>query len=417
MVRWLALLAAGVAAAQEVAPETLLLSRIRLRMEENLRRLPNYTCLQTIERSRRGAASRKFELADVIRIEVALVNNKEMFAWPGSDQFDERDITDMVSGGSIGNGNFATHARSVFLTRGPSYEHQGERFREGRRTIRYGYRVARLVSGFKLRVRPNEGIVGYEGAFWVDADTLDLVWLEVRITDIPPQLPIASGYELLTYQRVKVSGSEFLLPAQSETILTGVKGGESRNLTRFSNCRQYAGESVVRFDEAPEEVAARLKPPERIVLPGNLDIELALEAPLEAGESAVGDLVRATVVRDVRRNKETIIPKGAVVLGRILRLQRLPGVRDPYWIAGIEFTRIEFSGKAADFRARMEAASSRFPQPAFTAGRGAQTWMTWNEPPPENPRIGMLYMRGERPKLNTGFRTWWRTESTNPEAR
>lgn len=415
MWRLLALTLAAIAGAQEIAPETLLLARIKVRAGENLRGLPNYTCLQTIERSWRGAASRKFALRDVVRVEVALANNREMFAWPGSDEFDERDITEMVSGGSIGNGVFALHARSVFLGTGATFQYLGERIREGRRTIRYDYRVPRLMSGYTLRVRPREGIVGYEGSFWVDADSLDLIWLEVRINDIPAHLPIASGYELLRYERVRISGAEFLLPAESETILTDLKGGTNRNLTRFSDCRQYAGESVIRFDEAPEDAAARRKGPELVNLPGELEMELALETGLEAGVSAVGDMIRATVAREVRRKKELIVPKGAIVSGRILRLNRMEGFREPYWTAGVEFTRIEFGGKYAEFRARMDAASARFPQATVSSSGASQRWTTLQEPPPSNPRIGILYMRGERPKLSAGFRTWWRTESTNPE--
>ncbi len=69
-------------AAQTLAPEQLLLDRIRAHMIDTLARQPNYTCVETVERSRRDGATRKFRLEDTLRIEVALVNGKEMFAWP-----------------------------------------------------------------------------------------------------------------------------------------------------------------------------------------------------------------------------------------------------------------------------------------------------------------------------------------------
>ena len=44
-------------AQEAVAPEALILERIKARMADNLRRLPNHTCEQTIERSKRRQPS------------------------------------------------------------------------------------------------------------------------------------------------------------------------------------------------------------------------------------------------------------------------------------------------------------------------------------------------------------------------
>lgn len=410
------LLIAALAAQPEIAPETMLLARIKVRAERNLNRLPNYTCLETIERSRRRVSSRRFELIDLVRLEVALVDGKEMFAYPGSARFDERDITDMVSGGTIGNGNFAVHARSVFLTNAPTFRHVGERIREGRRTIRFDYRVPAIQSGFRLRVKPAEGIVGYEGAFWVDAGSLDLIALEVRANEIPPQLPVQSASETLRYQMVKIGEQDFLLPQDSELTLVDLNGNESRNRTRFSNCRQYAGESVIRFDDAPETSAAAPAIPTPLEIPAGLEVELKLETPVEAGISAVGDPLKATVARDAKLKGAVVIPKGAQVTGRLLRLQRYDAWREPVWLAGMEFQRLEFPGRFADFRARLDAASSNLPSPVQDR-RGNITWMVVREAPSANPRIGILYIRGERGKLNIGLRTWWHTEAPSKEER
>ncbi len=61
-----------------------LLSQIKAKMADNLSRLPNYTCLQTIERSHRDARKKRFERQDLVRLEVALVGGRELFAWPGA---------------------------------------------------------------------------------------------------------------------------------------------------------------------------------------------------------------------------------------------------------------------------------------------------------------------------------------------
>src|SRR4051794_5160033 len=92
-------------------PDVLLLSRIKIKMAETLRTQPNYTCLQRIERSQRRLPKHRYELLDNLRLEVALVEGKELFAWPGSKKFEDTELHQMVTGGAIGNGNFALHAR------------------------------------------------------------------------------------------------------------------------------------------------------------------------------------------------------------------------------------------------------------------------------------------------------------------
>jgi hypothetical protein len=395
-------------------PETLLLAKIKARAAENLERLPNYTCLEAIERSRRPASSRRFQLIDVVRLEVAYVNHKEMFAWPGSDQFEDRDITDLVSGGAIGNGSFALHARSVFLTRSPSFTYVGERIREGRSAVRFDYHVPLLMSGYKLRVKPLEGIVGYEGSFWADAASLDLIRLEVRVTEIPPHLPISSGTEFLEYARQRIGEGDFLLPLSSEMVLTDLRGNESRNRIRFSSCRQYAGESVLSFADAPEGPVEVKKPPRRIEIPPGIDLDLRLDTDVETGKSAVGDGLQATVMRDAKQKGQVVVPKGAVVSGRLVRLQYAGAERQPRWIAGLEFSRIEFENTIAPFHARMSPVT---PIGAFglTGPTGPLDEAHLREQPPGNPWIGILYLRGERGRIPAGTRLTWRTESHSSE--
>ena len=97
------------------------IARIRAHMADNLQRLPNYTCTQTIERSTRPARSRRFQLVDTLRLEVALVNGRGLFAWPGSGKFDDRELGEIIGSGASGNGNFGLHARSIFLEIGRAH--------------------------------------------------------------------------------------------------------------------------------------------------------------------------------------------------------------------------------------------------------------------------------------------------------
>src|SRR5215831_19594614 len=174
----------------ELSSETLLLARIKNHMMETLTRQPNYTCLETVERSRRDASTRKYRLEDVLRLEVALVDGKEMFAWPGSKQFEDRDFRAMVPTGTFGTGDFALHARAIFGSRAAAFEARGEQNLEGRPAIRFDFRVPRPVSGYQIRIDDFQTIVGYHGSFYVDPRSLDLMRLEIAGDDLPPELKL-----------------------------------------------------------------------------------------------------------------------------------------------------------------------------------------------------------------------------------
>src|SRR5436190_870459 len=97
-------LSAASGAQEELAPETLLIERIKAKMADKLRRLPSYTCTETIERFMRGTRSRIFAPLDTLRLEIALVDGNELFAWAGGGKFEEKDIWEIVGdGAAIGN--------------------------------------------------------------------------------------------------------------------------------------------------------------------------------------------------------------------------------------------------------------------------------------------------------------------------
>jgi hypothetical protein len=305
------------------SPEAEQLMRIRLAAQRNLTRLPNFTCLETIERSRRRLPARKYDLIDIARLEVALVNGKELFAWPGSGQFDDREMRDLIPGGATGNGSFAMHARAVFLGRHTTFDNLGETVLEGKPVYRYSYNVPQPFSGFTIRNGNRSAVVGYKGEFFIDKKNLDVLKLVVQGIDFPPSLEVSEHAETLGFQRLPIGESDYLLPQSSDLILGDAGGVESRNRTTFSGCKQYGVQSTISFD-APEEgsdaAAAKAVEP-RGQIPGDLDVELDLPG-MELGKTAVGDAITAKVARDVKVEKRVVVPKGATVKGRVIHLER-----------------------------------------------------------------------------------------------
>ena len=408
-----AALAGQTAANTGLAPDVLLLARIKVRMQENLRSQPNCTCVQTIQRSRRRAPARRFRALDTLRLEVALVDGKEMFSWPGAREFQVTDPREMAPTGAIGTGVFGLHARAVFLSNSPTYTYRGQEDLDGRRCERFDYDVPLNLSAYQLRRGSIAATVAHHGSFWVDAASLDLVRLVVIAGVIPPAIQLTAAETVMDYERLMVGGRDFLLPARAVTVLTHIDGDESRNETTFTGCRQYAGESFLSFGPPPEETAVAETPREVRIAPG-LELRLDLATPIVSGETAAGDPIRAILRREVRDLAGNVVPKGAVVAGRVIHLELYPG-RFPHWEVALRLESIEFGGMRGDLRAnlvrwvgylgpgRKVMLAEELREKA--AGRPAVHLADVLE----SPGVGVFYVNGETLRIPRGSRMVWRT--------
>ena len=59
---WIGLVVAGIAAAQSVSPEVLLLARVKAHTRQELARLPNCSCLETVRREHKDQGAAALEL-------------------------------------------------------------------------------------------------------------------------------------------------------------------------------------------------------------------------------------------------------------------------------------------------------------------------------------------------------------------
>jgi hypothetical protein len=389
-------------------PSSLLLARIREHMAQTLEHQPNYTCLETIERAYRTSTSRKLQLQDTIRLEVALVDGTEMFAWPGAKKFEETDLRKLIPTGAFGNGNFALHARAVFMGRAPSFLYRGEEALETRPPspaglVRYDFRVPQAVSGYTIRSGDITGVAGYHGSFWAEKDSLDVRRLEVIAEDIPAQLGIISANDRVDYARLRIGDGDFLLPAESELAMSDIAATESRNYVRFTSCRQYTGESVLKFDDVDAGDATSAVHPEQARdadavadLPGGLSLEVILRDDLDVDTAAVGDPVHGQLSRDLRRKGELLAPKGAMVQGRVTRVERRPD----YIALGITLLTVETPSITLRVHASLDnvAGLQFLALPPRVVVRAA----------PAQPGEGVIVLRPGHVRLSRGILMYWR---------
>jgi hypothetical protein len=395
--RVMAILFAGAVllTAQEIPVETIQLAHIRDHMLDQLRRQPNYTCVETVERSARPGAKKSFQLRDTLRLEVALVDGKEMFAWPGAKRFEATDLSDMVKEGAIGNGNFAMFARAIFETRSATFNYKGP---DGT-LIRYDYRVPLLESGYRIRIGEKKATVPYRGAIFVDPKNFDVHRIDVIAEDIPMTLGLAATDTRMDYARVKIGDGDFLLPAESELTMVDLDGQEHRNHVRLASCREFAGESVLTFDDAPaDSTAAAPAKVEEISLPAGLTLELKLDDEIDTATAAVGDQLHARLANDVKQKGRVLIARGASVTGRVTRLEK----HSDFTELGLEFLEAENGGVRARFKGRLET----LPQSWFLASTMTQRHTRVR---PDEAGESTLILKGGRIRLSRGTTMYWRT--------
>jgi len=373
-----------------------LLARIRVHAIGNLDRQPNYTCTETVERSHRLNSTHKFEWLDTVRLEVALVDGKEMFGWPGAKKFEDMDLRNFVSQGAIGNGNFALHARAIFRGGAARFEYRGD-FSNGKQSwVRFAFQVPLIGSGYSLRMGEHKAIVGYHGSFDADPKSLDLERIEVIADDIPLELRLARAEDRVEYARTQIGSGEFLLPSSSELTMVDLEGGENRNQVRFESCRQFTGESVLTFDDSAPSTANAPASIEEIVLPPDLSMTLALVDEVDLTKAAIGDPVRARLQNDLKLKGRLLLSRNAIASGHITRVVH----RGDALVVGLTFDELDAPGMIARPRLRLDEmitadrvpARERYVLPAIRPGEGILT-------------LGV-----GRTKLNRGLLMNWSTQ-------
>jgi hypothetical protein len=416
---------AGAAAAQSLLPPgVLLLARVKAHMRQELARLPNCSCLETVRRDHQPAGGVMRPL-DTVRLEVLYSDHKELYASPGDRGFSDSQPVDFVGSGTIGNGHFALFLSEAVSEHGLAYEYKGEETLQGRRLARYDYRVPANLSGHIIRLPEGRGTVGGKGSFWADPATYDIVHISLEADDFPPELPVRAYVTSIDYAHTFLSGTDFLLPQSADSRFTRFSGEESRNHIEFTHCHLYGAQSSVSFGDAhgfPQFGASSVLEMNRELLPA-LPVVVKLSTRITE-KTTVGALIEGVVEGNVLHKKNVLIPDGSPVRGRVRRLEWNDD-KGGYFIVGLEFTETEAAGTRYRFFADLEGtdglpglrrtiATSK--RNSYTLPRDGGITIESDEvlSLPELPGVGNFFVQARSLDLPPGFRTTWRTRALVP---
>jgi hypothetical protein len=404
----------------------IVLARVQQKVAAKLDSLPNYTCLQTIQRWSAPTAKKSLRHVDTLRFEIAYVDKHELFSWPGARSFQESDPGNLIRSGTVSSGSFATHLTAAFLSGGTATKFAGESELSGRVLYRYDYSIPSFLNQTTISVQGKVGSASTKGSFWADPESFDVVRMEVHAHDISPEVPLASMITTIDYANMRIASGNVWLPQSVRESMVYWSGQKDENQTQFSHCRVFAGESSINFDAAAPRNSAGPTALTEIALPAGLILPLELETELDSKRAIVGDVMTARLSADVRASAELTIPKGARVQGR-LRLLEAGSEPAPHYLVGIEFTEIEFSSYRAIFFARVaeypgiyglelfldQSSARKTRRVGGGAVQGFRVMGTDSEQLrlAELPGIGMFFIRGTSFRINAGTRMSWRTEA------
>jgi len=322
------------------------LMRVRDRVLEQGVRVPNHTCVETVERARYERpggeppkscdailARRKrpgFETAlrlsttDRLRLDVAFSGEREIYSWAGASRFEEGEIDELIPEGAMGTGPFATFLMSVFGERTPRFVFEGEITPLNRALFEYSFRVPREESHYRHKVAKGQWvIVGYSGSLQVDPKTAELVRLAIRTEELPSETHGCEVDTTLDYGSVRLEGGDFLLPSATRQRFIGMDGAEAENVYAFSACRDFRAQSSIAFGgETKEKSSQPAAASAAVAWPSGLRVSIESATPMDSETSAAGDRIEGRLLGALRdAGGKVLAPAHARVSGRLLRVE------------------------------------------------------------------------------------------------
>ncbi|HVW09064.1 MAG TPA: hypothetical protein VHC90_10815 [Bryobacteraceae bacterium] len=398
----LALTAIGVP--QDLPPEVIRLARIKDRVRADLEHLPTYTCLETIQRFQREGSAHLGPL-DTVQLEVFFSGGHEWFGAPGGRTMSHDDPSGFVASGMIGTGNFGIALHNILNN--ARFTYAGKEERNGKPAEKYSFHFDPDPGAFRIAVPGADAPVGEQGFLWADAKTLDLIRLEYNADEIPAELPIISQTSSVDYGNVSIGGRDILLPQRSDEDLLHPGNIESFSHTEFSQCRAYETETTIHFgdgpDSPPQTTAPKLPPAPPARIPAMLKVTVELTTPM-TNQDVVGKLIEGRASTSVSSKGKVIFPAGAIVHGRIRRLERFD---ENTWIIGLEFTEVESPGGTQLFYADLLGMDTskllKLRHTETTKAGKVEIKLA------EVPGVTAFFVTGQTFILPPGFHTIWRT--------
>lgn len=344
-----------------------ILDRVRENISQQVAKSTNYTCVEVVDRtSFRSSLGllpgctheskppvRTKIMHDRLRLDIAVSQGKEIFAWHGQSRFSgSSTIDDVVRGGTVSSGEFIGFLANIFLHSGVRFDYTGEAVVNGLRMYSFNYTVPVSSSGYHVGTKRGKPAVPFHGSFSVRGSDFQLGSLSVIADAIPENSQICSAETEMTYQLAKISGQNALIPSLFDLRLEDVNRRYTVCRTEYSQCHAFVAESRLRFDVADSPASGGSSEPageER--LPAGTLLHIALRTPIDDETAYTGDPVEGILLDPVKvKATGTVIPRKSVVNGVITTLENFDEPEHHYLLS-VQFERLTWGRTTFVFRA------------------------------------------------------------------
>ncbi len=420
---------AGLAAAAERDPSEVM-KRVRANVAASTRRVPNYTCVQTVNRDyyepvdaslpracsvvleqrRHPTPDRVLRLVgtDRLRLDVTMANHGEIYSWVGASKFVDGPIDAVVRNGPIATGSFAGFLVAIFQQDVNKFTFERNLVFNGKGAMEYSFSVSQPDSHYKVKLNNGWVFTAYGGTFVVDADRDDVIRITVDTAELPRATGTCQTSITLDFQKVQIGAGSFLLPKRSLQRFVGLYGQETENTTTFANCREYRGESTLTFVEEAPPVAAKgqrkKNSSEPYAIPRGSTFNFELTSAIPTDTAAAGDTFTGKLVTPLRdSSRKVLAPAGTLLEGRLMRVQnmRVPTARS---VIAFRPEALEIKGAKVAITAAPDWARSIAEQKGQLKHRFEILL-----PMPGEEFSGVFEFPGEHVMVAKGFRSAWRT--------
>jgi hypothetical protein len=399
-----------------------LLKEARAKIIENISKLPNYTCIQTVHRSQfetfsglrtgcadwkdaNGAANEsdlKLGWTDQFKLEVTTSASGEIFSWPGARAFDVTDVQEVVGSGLTGTGDFEGFLKAIFGDEALSYQYLGMQQLDGRPAAAYRYHIPLAKSRYRIKTgsrSEDQTTIEYEGKFWIDPQNAELIRTTIETSQLPEKSEACRTETTIDYQRFQIGESRLMLPKLTFLQLWDAEGSRFENQTVYGACRAFHTESVFVPDVGlPNSGPAAIET--SFTIPAGKKVEIAQRSKIDAKTAFAGDEIEGLLVQPIQgRGGQVLAPRGALVHGRIVRLEQhyLPS---RYVALGLTYYSLVVNGH--DIPLALESV------PHSHADR------LLNGPSERREGIGMFMFRGDALNMDGMSASEWKTVAKRP---
>jgi hypothetical protein len=395
------------------------LARVAAKLEATERRIPNFTCVETVTRDYYQPAStlpracsvlleeRKRRTKDLIlrhlatdrlRLDVTMVRTGELFSWVGARNFDDKGIEHLVRDGPVGSGAYGTFLKLVFLQDVKEFVFERNLVSGGHNLMEYSFRVNRSDSHYRVKLENSWIDTAYSGTFQLDPKSEEVFEINLQEDDLPDRSEYCTTITSAKFQTVEIANVRFVMSARAVQRFVYGNGEEIENTTTFANCREYLGESTISFtqDSEPKLGVSNAPPPEKLgPVPAGLRFAFALTSPIESDTAAAGDPFAGKLTEPLLDGKHKVFAKaGSLVEGRLLRVQSFQFPRAEV-ILILKPETVEIN------RAKVPLSAIR----DFPAMGGRKIIL----PRAGEEHSGIFLVAGQHVTVKKGFRSEWRT--------